>query len=458
MLVAFAVLLLAISSKVARAQNVEPAGDEPADAEQPAPTEGFKQWPVDEKLLSAQTEVNRMVRGGLVAGQEQRFDDFFRKYALPLWTVEKNFPSLPKLRQSLRNQLNWARTNSAYDRLNTLLLEELGKMANAAELHPAPRFNAIVMIGDLNVRPSATNQPAKPLPAALNVLLAAFEDEKQNDAVRMGAMLGIVRHATLGIDDEAAKRRAAADMLALATTPEVSGRTRDGHAWMRARAIGVLGQFKSPGQDGAVAKAMLAILDEPGAPFSVRAAAAQALGELDLTPQSGVGAVEAARALGRLARDACRDELEQCEKKKDRLLNARKLKSRLIPVRIGLTGTKDSVTDPTGGIAKLAIVPADKKAVVDIWKPIEIWIGKLDDKDLTPKPEPTPPGPGMPGFGLGGPMGGLMGGGPMGMPGAGGMPGMETAETPSQVASKRILAEIKTELEGFETLLEAGAK
>ena len=96
--------------------------------------------------------------------------------------------------------------------------------------------------------------------------MANFQDENQIDAVRIAALLGIVRHAKLGIADEEARKQVAAAMLKMATTQDPGDRTPEGHAWMRCRAIALLGDLKSPGEQGAVAQALVAILSEPDAP------------------------------------------------------------------------------------------------------------------------------------------------------------------------------------------------
>jgi len=428
-----------------------PAAEEPAPVAPKRP-KSYESLPVDAKLRNAQGEIRTMLRNGVPSGKEQFFDDYYTKYALAEWTLPENFPKLPKLRQTLASHLTWTKGNSAHDRLTAVVLDFLGKMARNDALHPAPRYNAILAIGELNVRPPTMGKDAQPLPAALDVLMSALEDESLIDAVRFGALVGIVRHAQLGIADPGAQQRVADAMFKLATTRHVPGRSAAGHAWARTRAIELLGHFKSPGQDGAVAKALLAILDEPDASFQVRAAAAEALGQLNLVPGAGLEGAGAAQALGRLARDACRDEIKQCEEKK-RLLNPHRLKSRLVCVRIGLTGVRDTknVSEPTAGIAPLAADKKDRELLIKLWKPVESWIAKLDDKDLTAKPETqTNPagGPMLPPMPVGGgAFGQGLGGGGFGEAG-------QPQETRAEAASKRILAEIKADLEKYEELLE----
>ena len=355
-------------------------------AETPAAGKAHQQLPIDESLKQSRYKISPILRAdNFGPGDEQLLETYYRKYSLPQWTLPQNYSSLPKFRNTLRSEVASTKGGPIRDKLNSVLLDQLSQMANG-NFDPTVRYNAMLMIGDLNVRPpaSATDDP-QPLPAALPVLTAALEDKNQIDAVRIAALWGIRRHVKLGIADAEAQKVAAA-MLKLATTKDAADRSAAGHAWMRGRAIEILGRLKSVGAQGAVAKAMVAMISESGDPLSVRCAAAWALGNLNLDQQTGLDPVAAIRALGELAVAACKDEVAQCKKEK-RLISPRNLKASLVSVRIGLTGDENGITQPPKALAALATKQEDQGLRDEILGQIGKWLEKLDNKDLNPKPE-----------------------------------------------------------------------
>jgi hypothetical protein len=346
----------------------------------------YVQRPYDEGLKKSRLKVNQILRRGFGSGDQQLFDDYYRKHALAAWTLPENYTELPALRKKLRNDLTITRGRPVHDRLNNLALDFLGGMAKD-DCHPSVRYNAMLMIGDLNVRPPARGESPVALPAAFPVLMEALQNKDQIDAVRVAAMLGIIRRARLGISDSDDRRQVTAAMLALATSQGVPKRSPTGHAWFRCRAIEVLELFKRAGDRGAVAKPLAEIVADSDAPLGVRCAAAAALGKLTYGNPSGLDPADVARHLGQLAADACNEEIEQC-KKNDRRIDPRRLKSRLIRVRIALTGKKNRLAEDdlfTGGIARLATKQKDKEVVKEVWRPIEKWLSRLDNKELVPK-------------------------------------------------------------------------
>ena len=64
------------------------------------------------------------------------------------------------------------------------------KQLAAGPYHPAVQVNAMLMIGELN----SVEQPPTPLPEALDAMIAAVQDTKLSDAVRVAALVGIERH------------------------------------------------------------------------------------------------------------------------------------------------------------------------------------------------------------------------------------------------------------------------
>ena len=109
-------------------------------------------------------------------------------------------------RRELHSDLQMAGIGPVYDHLNTLTLEYMKKLI-AGRYHPAVQANAMLMIGELNAVEQGPTTLPSPLPAALEVLVAAVGNAKLPEDIRAVAMVGIRRHAALRIEDEEARSR-----------------------------------------------------------------------------------------------------------------------------------------------------------------------------------------------------------------------------------------------------------
>ena len=329
------------------AAGPEPEGPEPAPAEPeaapetPPATGGYRQLPVDEEQRRRRFDITKMLRNGkFEPGEQEIFDTYYKTYALPRWTQQANYNSLPGCRKDLGNELKIGKTGAPHDRLVVLAMEFFPSVAKADSYPAVVRFNAMLMLGDLNTRDSSvSSQLPVPLPDAVPVLLETLGDAQQIDAVRVAALVGIGRHASLGIaDPQVLNTQVLPSMVQLAKTKVAPGRSAEGHAWVRCLAIDVLAKLGMVGPQAAVAKALAEIAAEEEAAPSVRAAAAQALGALNYTGATGLNPSEIASVLGRLAADACRQELER-HWQDNVPVSRQRLKSQLNAVASGLSGT-----------------------------------------------------------------------------------------------------------------------
>ena len=84
------------------------------------------------------------------------------------------------------------------------------------------------------------------MPEALPVLLKNAEDPKQLDAVRVAALVGVVRRVAAGLN-EADEKKVTALTLNLLKTPGPEGLTGDGYAWLLAQAADILGRLHGAG-------------------------------------------------------------------------------------------------------------------------------------------------------------------------------------------------------------------
>jgi hypothetical protein len=147
------------------------------------------------------------------AENQIEFDVWFLKYYYPMMTdpalltaeeEQLQGDNLGKVRRELmRDYFNRIKNDPAglaiRGHLNDLTLKYLKKFVTL-NLHPAVRYNAMLIIGDLDYKTYETTgglRPADPMPEALEVLEGELVSPVQIDAVRVAAMIGLARHAEL---------------------------------------------------------------------------------------------------------------------------------------------------------------------------------------------------------------------------------------------------------------------
>jgi len=134
----------------------------------------------------------------------------------------------------------------------------------------------------------------------------------------VAALRGIWRHAALGIPNEQNRDNVIALTGQLAAARSAPGRTAAGHAWMRRRAIEILGTLGVPGEDSETARLLAEIISQESNPLSVRLAAADALGRLRATDETSIDTNSTAVSLGKLALQVCKDFSDEMQAEIDR--------------------------------------------------------------------------------------------------------------------------------------------
>jgi hypothetical protein len=360
----------------------------PVDEEEPPPSREYKELTVDDSKDGPKKNFTSKVTPILTAGKfgdgEQKiFDEYYQNYALPRWSLVKDINDLPKERKELRLQIqkkSVSNSTAVHDHLNELVLESMKKLATG-DFHPAVRINAMLMIGELNRVEATTSEKAEPLPEALKFLIAAAENAKFPDWLRVEAIVGILRHASLGIQEDESRVAVSAAMLRLAVADLPTGPTAAGCAWIRAQAIEILGVLGSLGQNDAVFNAMLKSVADDKLPSFVRCEAADSLGKLNYSSAAAIKPVETAIVLGDYASDVCKEELQFVKTKPATQVWRRQVLQRLSAVLSAIRGEDES----RKGIASLA-KDANQQAFVDgLQKAINEACKTLDDKNKEDK-------------------------------------------------------------------------
>lgn len=185
--------------------------------------------------------IQEILRSGKVpAADEPAFEEYFM-YIVAEFTFKRNLSRLAELRSELKRYYlqeagRDAGGSELHDRLAQLMLAQFLAIALDEAFAPAVRYNAILVMGDLNLREGTPpgREDLVPLPQAVQPLLDVASNRQHPYYLRVGALVGIERHLRSrdGIAAEF-RRRLSQDLTAMlqdATDESVGG------VWLRRRA------------------------------------------------------------------------------------------------------------------------------------------------------------------------------------------------------------------------------
>jgi len=320
----------------------EPAAPADGAAAAPAPAAKYQTLPVHPALAGntpqarqvrnrAAGEIRAMLHGELKLDEEAnkvKFDFWYTQYLFASMTQPENFATLDIDRQKfLRQDVGFAKDQAVHDYLvKNLTLPQMTAIVRG-NFHPAVRYNAMLIISKLNiVEVPTTGQRVPPIPLldALVVILDELQNEKQSDAVKLAAWVGVLRHVQLNrikqqIPPNAVQIIRTTAMKLLAEKAPSAGRSLSGHVWMQRRAIEVLTAVETPGAPGDVVSQIEAMAADSQAPLALRLTAARSLGRLPYGMGTKATPGGSATHLGALAAVICRTEMSRvAEEKKTR--------------------------------------------------------------------------------------------------------------------------------------------
>src|SRR5690606_9173279 len=103
---------------------------------------------------------------------------------------------IPDRRAELARDFSQIRSTVVREHLVTRTASIM-KQLYEGNFHPGVRFNAMLVVGDLDQAPAQLvyQRPPVPYRPSLDLMEAAFLDPKQIEPVRVAALIGIHRHA-----------------------------------------------------------------------------------------------------------------------------------------------------------------------------------------------------------------------------------------------------------------------
>lgn len=263
-----------------------------------------------------------------LAANRGAIDDYFKKYLFRTMTDTSpdGLGQLSKLRDDLfKRYLRSATSKPAQDHITDLTRKAMSLFA-LGRYHPAVRYNAVLILGELDKQYATKTAPPTPLPAATNVLLILLEKDeikkiKIPPMLKVGALVGLERHARFGIDPQYQSRvtQGAIQLIEQQETPaEMSPEV---HHWLKCMAGRVLvRQFASSGPDEAVNKALVSMIGDQKMSLEDRCSTVALLKEMDYSAAQGLDRATTVAALGNLAQAVTSDEADHARDFKEELL------------------------------------------------------------------------------------------------------------------------------------------
>ena len=257
----------------------------------------FSAWQFDKEQEANQKTILNAFRSGSIGADRQGVEKFFDNYYFARWTVpdQSKLGAIQGYTVEFLNDLKYS-TGDARDYFLNKSFTVLQKMAADQSVTPHARYNAILTIGAMNQRDAARpGDPVVPYSQALPYLVNQYNSQTTPDALRVGALVGIVRHAQHGIADDNIKNNTVPELLIKiirAGKPVLQG---DAYAqemadWHRLLALDGLAALKSAGARGEVVDVLSSVIDESLESFEIRCRAARTFGDLDLSAAVTAGA------------------------------------------------------------------------------------------------------------------------------------------------------------------------
>lgn len=189
--------------------------------------------------------------------------------------------------------------------------------------HPAVRYNAVLMLGDLDQQ---LGNPPVPHAKATAELLELIEQDQFNkipvpESVKLGALVGLERHTRYGIDP-ALKDRLTKTMLKVMASPTPADVDKDVHDWVRSSAALVLANQYKDGPTKEVQAALTALIADKDMELDDRCVVAGSLGRITYPAGADLDGDATVNALGQLTYDVITEGAKLAEEYQEEALGA----------------------------------------------------------------------------------------------------------------------------------------
>ena len=185
--------------------------------------------------------------------------------------------------------------------------------------HPAVRYNAVLMLGDLDKQLATSTTPAVPLPAATKELLELASQGKINgvvipESVKLGALIGLERHSRLGMDPALTEQSKKTMLGVIADREAGEGVEQDVHDWVRTLASQVLANLSAQGPTKEIQDTFTKMIADKKMGLDDRCNVTAALGKMKYTPSAEIDGQGATMSLAGVTSDVVAEAAKVAEK------------------------------------------------------------------------------------------------------------------------------------------------
>lgn len=216
--------------------------------------------PIDDKVAKTyRVAAQQCLRDPAAFAQDKdKFDAFFTGYYFPLMTIAdpEKIGDTGKLRGDFFKNYVFKTTDPQVQaELTKLAYGSMVKILGAQNppCHPAARYNAVLILGQLD-EDYAAAKPYLPATKALTAIVdSATSANRFPPAVILGALIGLERHAQLraSLPPEAVTAMQTALIKLVTREQPIQDMDRDTYTWLRLRAAGALARLGIVGDKNA---------------------------------------------------------------------------------------------------------------------------------------------------------------------------------------------------------------
>lgn len=278
------------------------------------PGQENKVMKIDASQASKKNEVLSEIQGGTV--NTQRVEQFLRAYYLARWTHLSNAKDLHNYRLEMAADI--AKLPEAGKRsFMDLLAKNLTILAANKNFYPACRYNAVLAISEMNIKEGSRDTVPVPYAGVLKRLCDFCDSDKVvlPDYVRLGALVGLVRHTELGIADAGDRTMVQTMFLKLLSPQYIQEKhyRPEVMSWFELKAMEGLNNLKTAGGPKGPTEtldAMRGVLEQKSRSLDVRCLAARGIAAMNLTTLKDYDRVGLAKSIANLAKDFCEADLK----------------------------------------------------------------------------------------------------------------------------------------------------
>ncbi|MCA9258549.1 MAG: hypothetical protein KDA61_05090 [Planctomycetales bacterium] len=249
----------------------------------------------DARLLRSKA-TRAITSSSLGAEEKSVIDQYFTGFYFPAMSrnTDAALGSLARLREDLfRLYINRAVSPDVRNYLIGETIKDMGRKA-LGNYHPAVRYNAILVVANLDAEPAGRGSDSKPVPLekATEILLRLVELDSANNvpipsSLKIGALVGLERHTRYGIDPKFNDKLVEVANKVLGQTETPPDISRKVHAWMKCQAAALLVNRASAAADAAAHNAVMKLIADEDLKLDDRCQAARLLAKMHYAADPG---------------------------------------------------------------------------------------------------------------------------------------------------------------------------